>query len=79
MDAIETVGKSGQISVGKALAGMEFIPKAAMKLEILLLRSRYSPRSATWLERPVVTSRPSGRAHCNSSGVPDTWRLRRLA
>ncbi len=44
MHAIKVVGKSGQISLGKALAGMEFLVEQLPGGDIVLKRAVVIPR-----------------------------------
>lgn len=54
MNVIKTVGKSGQISVGKALAGMEFIMEELPGGDIILKRAVVVPMSERWLHEPAM-------------------------
>ncbi len=54
MYAIKTVGKSGQISLGKALAGMEFIMEALPGGDIVLKRAVVVPMNERWLHEPAM-------------------------
>ena len=51
---IKTVGKSGQISLGKALAGMEFIMEALPDGDILLKHAVVVPINERWLHEPAM-------------------------
>ncbi|MBP8296473.1 MAG: hypothetical protein KAX84_10230 [Burkholderiales bacterium] len=51
---IKTVGKSGQISLGKALAGMEFIMETLPDGDILLKHAVVIPVNERWLQEPAV-------------------------
>lgn len=57
MHAIKTVGKSGQISVGKALAGMGFIMEELPSGDIILKRAVVVPMNETWLHEPAMKER----------------------
>ncbi len=52
MHAIKTVGRSGQISVGKALAGMDFIMEELPGGDIILKRAVVVPMNERWLHEP---------------------------
>lgn len=54
MQAIKTVGKSGQISLGKALAGMEFIMEELPGGDIMLKRAVVVPMNERWLHEPAM-------------------------
>jgi hypothetical protein len=54
MHAIKTVGKSGQISVGKALAGMEFIMEEMPGGDIMLKRAVVVPMNERWLHEQAM-------------------------
>jgi len=51
---IKTVGKSGQISLGKALAGMGFIVEELPDGDILLKRAVVVPMNERWLHDSAV-------------------------
>jgi len=57
MHAIKTVGKSGQISVGKALAGMGFIMEELPGGDIILKRAVVVPMNERWLYEPAMKER----------------------
>lgn len=54
MQAIKTVGKSGQISIGKALAGMAFIMEELPGGDIMLKRAVVVPMNERWLHEPAM-------------------------
>ena len=54
MHALKTVGKSGQISVGKALAGMEFIMEELPGGDIMLKRAVVVPMNERWLHESAM-------------------------
>jgi len=54
MQAIKTVGKSGQISLGKALAGMGFIMEELPGGDIMLRRAVVVPMNERWLHEPAM-------------------------
>jgi hypothetical protein len=54
---IKVVGKSGQISVGKAMAGMSFIMQALPEGDILLKHAVVVPTNERWLHEPGVQTR----------------------
>ncbi len=54
MHAIKTVGKSGQISLGKALAGMGFIMEELPDGDIMLKRAVVVPMNERWLHEPEM-------------------------
>ena len=51
---IKTVGRSGQISLGKSLAGMEFIVKTLPGGDILLKHAVVVPVNERWLHEPAM-------------------------
>ena len=51
---LKTVGKSGQISLGKALAGMDFIMEIQQDGDIMLKRALVIPANERWLHEPEV-------------------------
>lgn len=57
MNAIKTVGKSGQISLGKALAGMGFIMEELPDGDIILKRAVVVPMNERWLHEPAMKQR----------------------
>ena len=57
MHAIKTVGKSGQISLGKALAGMGFIMEELPGGDIILKRAVVVPINERWLHEPAMKER----------------------
>src|SRR3546814_9023874 len=54
---IKTVGKSGQISLGKALAGMDFILEELPDGDIILKRAIVIPANERWLHEPAMQQR----------------------
>lgn len=57
MQAIKTVGKSGQISLGKALAGRGFIMEELPGGDIMLKRAVVVPMNERWLHEPAMKDR----------------------
>lgn len=57
MQAIKTVGKSGQISLGKALAGKGFIMEVLPGGDIMLKRAVVVPMNESWLHEPAMKER----------------------
>lgn len=51
---IKKVGKSGQISLGKALAGSGFIMETLATGDILLKRAMVIPMNEQWLHEPAM-------------------------
>ena len=51
---VKTVGKSGQISLGKALAGSGFIVEALPDGDIMLKRAVVVPLNERWAHEPVM-------------------------
>ena len=51
---IKTVGKSGQISLGKALAGRGFIVQEMPDGDIILKRAVVLPLNEQWLHEPAM-------------------------
>ena len=54
MHAIKVVGKSGPISLGKALAGMEFLVEQLPGGDIVLKRAVVIPQNERWLHEPSM-------------------------
>jgi hypothetical protein len=54
MQTIKTVGKSGQISLGKAMAGMDFILEELPGGDIILKRAVVVPMNERWLHEPAM-------------------------
>ncbi len=54
---IKTVGKSGQISLGKALAGTEFIMEMLPDGDILLKHAVVMPINERWLHEPAMKAK----------------------
>lgn len=50
----KTVGKSGQISLGKSLAGSEFIVETLPAEHIFLKRAGIIPANERWLHTPEM-------------------------
>ncbi|MFA5598592.1 MAG: hypothetical protein WCY47_09415 [Pusillimonas sp.] len=57
MQNIKTVGKSGQISLGKAMAGMGFIMETLPGGDIILKRAVVVPMNERWLHEPAMKQR----------------------
>ena len=57
MQTIKTVGKSGQISLGKSLAGMGFIVEALAGGDFILKRAVVVPMNERWLHEPEMKAR----------------------
>ncbi len=57
MQSIKTVGKSGQISLGKALAGKGFIMEEMPGGDIMLKRAVVVPLNERWLHEPALKKR----------------------
>jgi len=51
---IKTVGKSGQISLGKSLVGMNFIMEIQPGGDIVLKRALVIPANERWLHEPAM-------------------------
>jgi len=51
---IKVVGKSGQISLGKAMAGMNFILETLTDGDILLKHAVVVPVNERWLHEPAM-------------------------
>lgn len=54
MMELKVVGKSGQISVGKAMAGMGFIMETLPGGDILLKHAVVVPANERWLHEPAM-------------------------
>lgn len=57
MQAIKTVGKSGQISLGKALAGKGFIMEVLPGGDVILKHAVVVPMNERWLHEPDMKKR----------------------
>ena len=51
---VKVVGKSGQISLGKAMAGMNFILETLTDGDILLKHAVVVPVNERWLHEPAL-------------------------
>ncbi len=54
---VKTVGKSGQISLGKAMAGMGFIVEEMPGGDIMLKRAVVVPLNEGWAHEPEMKSK----------------------
>jgi hypothetical protein len=54
MSNLKTVGKSGQITLGKAMAGMGFVMEPMPDGDILLKRSVVIPLNEKWIHEPEM-------------------------
>lgn len=54
---IKTVGKSGQISLGKALAGMGFVVEPLPGGDIMLRRAVVVPLNERWAHEPEMAEK----------------------
>jgi hypothetical protein len=54
---IKTVGKSGQISLGKAMAGMGFIVEEMPGGDIMLKRAVVVPLNEGWAHQPKMKAK----------------------
>lgn len=70
MEAIKIVGKSGQISLGKSLAGKGFVLEVLTTGDILLKHSVIVPANEHWLHTPAMQ---------NKLANADTWMDRNAA
>ncbi len=52
MQTIKTVGKSGQISLGRAMAGLNFIMQELPGGDVMLKRADVVPEAERWLHEP---------------------------
>lgn len=57
MHTIKTVGKSGQISLGKSMAGMGFIMQALPGGDIMLKRAVVVPLNEQWIPEPEIKAK----------------------
>lgn len=57
METLKIVGKSGQISLGKALAGMGFVMETLPGGDILLRHSVVVPVNERWLHEPEMKAK----------------------
>ncbi|MDB5796875.1 MAG: hypothetical protein JWP36_777 [Paucimonas sp.] len=53
----KTVGRSGQISLGKDLAGTDFLVEKLADGDIILRRAKVVPLNEKWLDEPRVKER----------------------
>lgn len=51
---LKTVGKSGQISLGKSLAGTSFIVEETSEGDFILKRALVIPENEQWLHTPAM-------------------------
>ena len=56
---LKTVGRSGQISLGKDLAGTDFLVEKLADGDIILRRAKVVPLNEKWLNKPGVKERLS--------------------
>lgn len=70
MHVIKTVGKSGQISIGKALAGMGFILEELPGGDIMLRRAVVVPMNEAWLHQPAMKERLARAAEWRRQNPP---------
>ena len=54
MQVVKVVGKSGQISLGKALAGQEFLMEELPDGDIVLKRAVVVPVNERWIHEPAM-------------------------
>ena len=54
---VKTVGKSGQISLGKAMAGMGFIVEEMPGGDIMLKRAVVVPLNEHWAHKPQMKAK----------------------
>lgn len=66
MHAIKTVGKSGQISLGKALAGTDFVMEELPNGNIVLKRAVVALMNERWLHEPGMEEKLA---------IADEWML----
>ena len=57
MQTIKTVGKSGQISLGRAMAGLNFIMQELPGGDVMLKRADVVPEAERWLHEPDMKER----------------------
>ena len=57
---IKVVGKSGQISLGKSMAGMNFILETLTGGDILLRHAVVVPVNERWLHEPAMKQQLAG-------------------
>jgi len=73
MEAIKIVGKSGQISLGKSLAGKGFVLEVLATGDILLKHSVIVPANEQWLHTPVMKKKlAKADAWMNSNAAAET-------
>lgn len=54
---VKTVGRSGQISLGKSLAGTSFIVEETPKGDFILKRAVVIPENEQWLHTPEMKAK----------------------
>ena len=57
MQIVKVVGKSGQISLGKALAGQEFLMEELPDGDIVLKRAVVVPTNERWIHEPAMQAK----------------------
>ncbi len=63
MQTIKTVGKSGQISLGRAMAGMNFIMQELPGGDLILKRTGLVPETERWLHQPDMKEKLAHADH----------------
>lgn len=57
METVKSVGKSGQISLGKSLAGQNYIVEELPGGDILLKKALVIPTNERWLDTPEMKAK----------------------
>lgn len=79
MQTIKTVGKSGQISLGKALAGMGFIVEELAGGDFMLKRAIVVPLNEAWLHDPEMKAKLASADGWMKANPPGATKLDELA
>lgn len=76
---VKTVGKSGQISLGKALAGSGFIVETLPSGDIMLRRAVVVPLNERWVHEPAMRRELAKADAWAQANAPEETDLDQLA
>ena len=76
---VKTVGKSGQISLGKALAGSGFIVETLPSGDIMLRRAVVVPLNERWVHEPAMRRKLAKADAWAQANAPEETDLDQLA
>jgi len=79
METLKIVGKSGQISLGKSLAGMGFVVESLPGGDILLKHSVLVPANEAWLHEPATKNRLARADKWMGGNAPKKSNLNKIA